>query len=82
MKTIFSIKTSWSSESQLHRQADNLNISFEKNLFTLGVFIDICKAFETTDNEILTSKLERYGDRGLKFNYCVIFIPYFTHTKI
>ena len=41
--------------------ADQINSSFEKNLFTLEVPIDLSKTFNTVDDEILISKLEKYG---------------------
>ena len=46
---------------QLTDQIDN---SFEKNHFTLGVFIDLCKAFDTVDHYILLTKLKEYEIKG------------------
>ena len=43
---------------------DNINNSFEKNHFTLGVFIDLSKAFDTVDHYILITKLKQYEIQG------------------
>ena len=40
---------------------DQINSSFEKNLFALEVPIDLSKTFNTVDDGILISKLEKYG---------------------
>ena len=43
---------------------DQINCSFEKSLYTLGICIDLSKAFDTVDNKILITKLENYGVKG------------------
>ena len=40
---------------------EQINQSFEKNEFTLGVFVDLSKAFHTVDHQIFLKKLEYYG---------------------
>ena len=38
--------------------------SIDQNKFSVGVFIDLQKAFDTVDHHILLKKLEHYGIRG------------------
>ena len=43
---------------------DQVNNGFERNQFTLVIFIDLSKAFDTVDHKILISKLKNHGARG------------------
>ena len=42
-----------------------MNNNFEKNQFTLGIFIDLSKTFDTVYHKIMISKIKNYGVRGV-----------------
>ena len=46
-----------------------MNNNFERNQFTLGMFIDLSKAFDPVDHKMLISKLKNYGVTGNNLNW-------------
>ena len=60
----FGFQKGHSPEHAILQLVEQINQSFEKNEFTLGVFVDLSKAFDTVDHQILLKKLEYYGIAG------------------
>lgn len=48
---------------------DSISQAVDKNEFAVGIFIDLSKAFDTLNHDILLSKLELYGIRGVPLQW-------------
>ena len=48
---------------------DRVTAAFEKKRTTLGIFLDLSKAFHTIDHKILLHKLRHYGVRGTALDW-------------
>ena len=60
----FGFQRNNSTEHAIFQLTRDIASSFEKGEYTLGVFIDLSKAFDTVDHQILIKKLQYYGIDG------------------
>ena len=61
----FGFRKNNSTNFALIHLTNKIATAIDQNKITAGVFVDLSKAFDTLNHQILFSKLERYGIRGV-----------------
>jgi hypothetical protein len=61
----YGFQNNLSTSNAIMELTEEITTAFDESKYTLGVFIDLKKAFDTIDHNILLQKLERYGIRGV-----------------
>ena len=65
----FGFQKGHSTDHAIVHLVDQIYESFENDNYTLGVFIDLSKAFDTADHSMLLKKLEMYGVNTTKLTW-------------
>ena len=74
----FGFRKGHSTEHAIAQLGDQIHYPFENDNYTLGVFIDLSKAFDTIGHAILIKKLENYGIKDANLAW---FRSYLTNRK-
>ena len=78
MITTFLPLTSISTQDALLKFLNTVNCNLSDNNYTIAIFLDLAKAFDSLNHEILLDKLKYYGIRNSAFSW---FKSYLTNRK-
>ena len=65
----YGFRANYSTQMALIDLVDKITASLDKTNHTYGIFLDLSKAFDTTDHDILLNKMSKYGIRGTVFDW-------------
>ena len=70
----YGFRSGRSTTMALMELVEGVTSSMDNNKYALGIFIDLKKAFDTINHDILLQKMERYGIRGVGLNWVKSYI--------
>ena len=77
-KILYSKQFGFQTDHPIIQLVEQIYENFVENKYTLGVFIDLAKAFDTVDHKISLRKMEIYGTGGTTLKW---FENYLTNRK-
>ena len=83
-KTQFGFRKNMGTETALLNYIDNIQNQLNNHKYTISIFMDLSKAFDVINHEILKNKLDHYGFRDNFLNFLLNFIKdrtYFVHVN-
>ena len=69
MKNQFDFRQKHSTENALVTLIENISDALDNNDFSIAIFLDLRKAFDTINHDILLDKMFFYGVRGIVFDW-------------
>ena len=76
----YGFRTKRSTYMALLELTTNLTLALKEKNHTMGIFLDLSKAFDTIDHNILISKLHHYGIRGTALNWFKSYLDHRTQS--
>ena len=61
----FGFQSKHSTSDALLHLTDRTQISIDNGTYSCSIFLDLCKAFDLVEHQILLTKLEYYGRQGV-----------------
>ena len=70
----FDFQNGHSTDHAIVQLTDQIHEIFNKNKYILGLFIDLCKVFDTVNQKILLKKLSQYGIKNNSFDWFTCYL--------
>ena len=72
----FGFRQGHSTYMAIHKLVNDITEELDKGNCSIGIFIDLSKAFDTVDHKLLLRKMEHYGIRGNALLWFTSYLSY------